>query len=405
MSRQVFEGLKVVGFVQAGVGPSTLKVLNDHGAVVVRVESIHRPDNLRLAYPFQDNIPGINRGGHFAFANNDKLSMSLNLKHPRSRGVVAKLLEWADILVENYAPGVMARLELSYEDVKKINPSIIMISLSQQGQTGPHSLLPGYGPQLQGLAGFCELTGWPDRPPSLVSRSYPDYIAPRYGVIALIAALDYRRRTGKGQYIDISEYEVSVHWLVPAILDYTVNRRNQSRSGNRCPYAAPHGAYPCRGQDKWCVITVFTDEQWKAFCRVIGNPEWTKGEKFGTLLARKRSETELDRFVGDWTIEHTAQEVMTMMQEAGVPAGVVRDSQEVVDYCPQLKHRHFFWELYHPEMGRVTNRGPSFILSETPAELRKAAPCLGEHTQYVCQELLSMPDEEFIELLNDKVFE
>ena len=405
MLRQVFEGLKAVGFVQAGVGPTTLKILHDHGATVVRIESITRPDNLRVAFPFKDNKPGINRGGFFALANNDKLSIALDMKHPRSKEVAERLVKWADVIVENYAPEVMARWGLGYEDIKKINPGVIMISLSQQGQTGPHHLLPGYGPQLQGLAGLVHLTGWPDRPPVLISRSYPDHIAPRFGQIALIAALDYRRRTGKGQYIDVSEYEDCVHWLAPAILDYTANGRVQTRTGNGCAYASPHGAYPCKGEDRWCVIAVYTDQEWKAFCKVIGDPAWIKEARFSTLLGRKENEEDLDSQVSGWTIHYTADEVMAMMQEAGVPSGVVRNSEEVIDQCPQLKHRHYFWKLNHPEMGEVINIGPNFKLSETPAQLRKAAPLLGEHTEFVCRELLGMSDEEFIELLNDKVFE
>jgi benzylsuccinate CoA-transferase BbsF subunit len=405
MARQVFEGLKAVGFVQAGVGPATLKVLNDHGATVVRIESIKRPDNLRVAFPFKDNKPGINRGGFFALANNDKLSMALDMKHPRSKEVTEKLVKWADVVVDNYAPGVMERWGLGYEEVKKMNPGVVMISLSQQGQTGPHSLLPGYGPQLQGLAGLVHLTGWPDRAPVLISRSYPDHIAPRFGQIALIAALDYRRRTGKGQYIDASEYEDCVHWLAPTILDCAVNGRVKNRTGNWCSNAAPHGAYPCKGEDRWCVIAVFTDQEWKAFCSVIGDPAWTKEGKFSTLLGRKKNEQELDRLISQWTIDHPPEEIMSRMQETGVPSGVVRNGEEVIEKCPQLKHRHYFWKLNHPEMGEVTNIGPSFMLSEAPATLRKAAPMLGEHTEFVCRELLRMSDEEFIELLNDKVFE
>lgn len=404
MQEQVFEGLKAVGFVQAGVGPFTLRVLGNHGATVVRVESMKHIDNLRVAAPYRDNIPGINRSGYFNWPNSDKYSLALDMQHPRAGEVATRLIAWADILVENFSPGVMARWGLSYDDCKSINPGIIMISMSQQGQTGPHRLLAGFGPLLQGLAGFVQLTGWPDRTPALVDRSYPDLIAPRYGAIALIAALDYRRRTGKGQYIDLSQYEDCIHFLAPTILDYNVNHRIQTRVGNKDPYAVPHGAYRCKGDDRWCVIAVFTDSEWEAFCKVIGSPEWTKDAKFSTFLARKQNEDKLNELIEEWTVNHTGEEVMTMMQQAGVRAGAVQTVDDVVERDPQLKHRQYFWKLKHPEMGETTYVRPNYILSRTPALLRMPAPCFGEHTEYVCREFLGMSEKEYDQLLVDNAF-
>jgi len=405
MQKQALEGLKVIGFTYAGVGNRVLRTLAEYGATVVIVESITRPNNLRLAGPFKDDIRGINRSGYFAYSNHNKYSIALNIKHPRSVEVTKRLVSWTDILVENFAPGAIARWNLSYEDVKKINPSIIMVSLSSQGQTGPHSLMPGYGPNIQGLSGFVHLTGWPDRGPDLVDRSYPDFIAPRFGLVAILAALDHRRRTGKGQYIDISEYENCVQFLTPVMLNYTVNRVIQTRKGNKSPYAAPHGAYRCSGDDRWCVITVLTDAQWEAFCRAIGNPAWTNELRFSTLLGRKKCEDELDQLVEQWTVNHTAEKVMTTMQEVGVPAGVVRGCEDTYENCPQLEHRQYFTRLNHEEMGEYPYPRASYILSKTPAQLRMPAPGLGEHTEYVCKELLSMPEGEFVSLLLDEVFE
>jgi len=404
MPKRALEGLKCLGFTYAGVGNIILSYLAEYGATAIRVESITRLDNTRVSAPYKDNVFGINRSGYYAWINNDRYCIALNIKHPRAMEVSEPLIKWADIIIENFAPGTMERWNLGYNDVKKINPAIIMASCSQQGQTGPHRQMPGYGGTLQALAGFTNLTGWPDRWPVQVDRSYPDFIAPRFGVVSIMAALDYRKRTGKGQFIDISEYEDCIHFLAPVILDYTVNRNIQGRVGNRSPYAAPHGCYQCKGDDKWCVISIFTDEEWGIFCGTIGNPEWTKEPKFQTFLERKQNEEELNKFIEQWTASHTREEVMNILQEAGVAAGMVRTAKDVID-CPQLKHRHYFWTLEHPEIGEQIYPGSSFILSKTPAQLKMAAPCLGQHTEYVCKDVLGMSEEEYISLLIDKVLE
>lgn len=404
MAKHAFDGLKAVGFTYAGVGNFVLRILGLHGATVVRVESETRPDNVRTMAPYKDNKPGLNRSFYYNFVNNDKLSIAIDLKHPRKDEMTRRLVEWADVLVENFTPGVVAKWGLSYEDVKKINPNIVMISLSMQGQTGPARLQGGYGPLLQSLVGFPLMTGWPDGMPCLLDRSYPDYIAPRYGSIAVIAALIHKIKTGKGQYIDVSEYEDAIQFEAPVILDWVVNRRVQKRTGNKYPNAAPHGAYRCKGDDRWCAIAVFTDPEWEAFCKVIGQPKWTKQSKFNTLLGRKQNEDELNKLVEEWTMSHTAEEVMTMMQKAGVIAAVVQTVEDVVEHDPQLKHRHFFWKLNHPECGESIHNRPTYLLSKTPAELKRPAPCLGEHTDFVCKELLRMPESEYVSLLLDGVF-
>lgn len=404
MAKHAFDGLKAVGFTYAGVGNFVLRILALHGATVVRVESEKRPDNVRTMAPYKDNKPGLNRSFYYNSVNTDKLCIALDMKHPRKDEVTKKLVEWADVLVENFTPGVIASWGLSYEEVKKINPNIIMISLSMQGQTGPARLQGGYGPLLQSLVGFPLMTGWPDGMPCLIDRSYPDYIAPRYGSIAVIAALLHQRKTGKGQYIDVSEYEDAIQFEIPVMLDWVVNHRVQKRAGNKYPNAAPHGAYRCKGDDRWCVIAVFTDSEWEAFCKVIGQPEWTKQPKFNTLLGRKQNEDELNKLVEEWTVNHAAEEVMMMMQKAGVKAAVVQTVEDVVEYDPQLKHRHFFWTLKHPECGETIHNRPTYLLSKTPSELRRPAPLLGEHTDFVCKELLQMPEDEYISLLLDSVF-
>jgi crotonobetainyl-CoA:carnitine CoA-transferase CaiB-like acyl-CoA transferase len=406
LQKQALSGLKVVGFVTGGVGPILVRSLATHGATVVLIESIKQSNTNRSAGPFKDNKPGINRGYSFANVNSDKYSLCIDLKHPRAKEVTRRLASWADVFVDNWRTGVMESWGLGYEDVKAINPGIVMIGLSHEGHTGPHSREAGAGAILSALSGFIHLTGWPDRAPVTLGAFgvLPDYIAPRFGNAALLAALDYSKRTGKGQYIDLSEHEAAIQFLMPAILDYTVNNRIQTRDGNRSPYAAPHGVYSCKGDDRWCAIAVFTDIEWEAFCKVIGNPEWTQETKFSTLAGRKENEDELDKLVEQWTVNHSAEEVMMIMQQAGVEAGVVQGMEDIVENCPQLDHRNYWWMLEHPEIGKTKNAGNSYILSKTPYQLQRPAPCFGEHTGYVCTQLLGMSDEEFVDLFQNDVF-
>jgi benzylsuccinate CoA-transferase BbsF subunit len=257
--------------------------------------------------------------------------------------------------------------------------------------------------QLTALTGFDHITGWPDREPVGLSV-FTDFIAPHFNLLTILAALDYRRRTGQGQYIDMSQYENGLHYMAPLILDYKVNKRVAVREGNRSRYAAPHGAYRCRGEDRWCVIAVSTDEEWESFRQVIGNPAWTRDPRFNTFAARKENEDALNRRVETWTLDRMDEEVMNLMQKAGVAAGAVRKVPDILDDDPQLKHRHFVQELTHPEVGSYRALRPHFILSKSPSEMRRA-PLLGEHNQYVFKDLLCMSDDEISDLVIEGVIE
>ncbi|MFC1533178.1 CaiB/BaiF CoA transferase family protein [Thermodesulfobacteriota bacterium] len=403
MKKHALTGLNIIGFVTAGVGPIILRTLGSNGANVVRIESIKKLDVTRMNAPFKDNIPDVNRAYGFAHTAPNSYGMTLNMKHPRAGKITAKLVEWADVIIQNWRPGVMEKWKLGYEDLKAIKPNIIMVSSSQMGETGPHRNIAAAGPHLAGLAGFVELTGWPDRPPVSVGV-IPDHIAPSYAVTSILAALEYRKKTGKGQFIDVSQYETSIHFLMPAILDYTVNKRVQRRDGYRAPNAAPHGVYRCKGDDNWCAVAVFSNSEWEAFCKVIDLP-WTRDEKFGTLAGRKSHEDELNNLIENWTVEHTAEEVMQKMQQAGVAAGVVRTMGEVIESCPQARHRHYFSTINHPVIEEMILAGNSHIFSRTPYEFNRPGPCLGEHTHHVCTRFLGMSDEEYNEMHNENVFE
>ncbi len=397
-------GVKVVEFAAFAAGPMVGKHLGEQGATVVRVESRSRPDGFRVHYPpYKDNVPGLNRTGSFALFNDSKLGITLNLKTPEGLALARRLAAWADVLIENFVPGVMARNGLGYEQVRAVNPSIVYLSSCNMGQTGPRAAQRGFGSQLTSQAGFTYLTGYPGEDPMLLFGPYIDFVAVGFGLIAVLAALDYRRRTGHGQHIDLAQYEAGLQFVAPALLEYEANGRIPIRMGNRSPHAAPHGAYPCRGEDRWCVIAVCTEDDWRAFCRAAGHPEWAEDARFGSLAARKAHEDALDALVGAWTAQRAPEVVMETLQAAGVPAGVVNRLGDLFS-DPQLAHRRVWRELPHPELERFHYEAPPYILSETPAELRRS-PLLGEHNRRVYREVLGLADGEIDRLMAEGVIE
>ncbi len=397
MDKSVFKDLKIVDFSWYAAGPYVAQYLADYGATVIRVESSRRVDGMRSTGPFKDEIPGVNRGYCYPLYNSNKYGITLNLKHGQKMKVVRKLAEWADVVVENFTPGTVDKMGLGYEVLRKIKPGIIMLSTSNQGQTGPNRSAPGFGSHLIALAGFVNLTGWPDRSPVMTWGAYTDFIAARYATVALMAALSYHRKTGEGTYVDISQYECSVPFLGPLLLDYSCNGRLAVRNSNRCDYAAPHGVYPCHNEDTWCSIAVFSDEDWVRLCRVMGDESLAQNPKFATLLQRKSNEDELDNLVSAWTKVHTPDEVMARLQSAGIDSGALRTPVDITADA-QLKHQGHFVELEHPEIGRHLYDTPASALSATPAVVNMPAPCLGQHNYHVYTQLLGMSDEEFLSL-------
>jgi benzylsuccinate CoA-transferase BbsF subunit len=398
-----FKDIRVVDFGWMGVGPFIIKYLLEYGAEVIKIESQGRPDPLRTMPPFKDNKPHQEGSFLFSYHHNSKYGLALNLKNPKGIEVAKRLVATADVVLESYSPGVMVKFGMGYDELKKVKPDLIMVSTAMQGQTGPNAASPGTGMTLVSLSGFTNITGWPDRVPSGVYGPYTDFIAPLFGASALHAALDYRKRTGKGQYLDLSQLEASLQFLAPLLLDYGVNKRVAERQGNYSTYAAPHGVYRCSGEDRWVAIAVCDDEQWKGFCRVIGEPEWTREDRFATFGSRLKNSADLDLNVGKWTAMKTAEEVMKLMQGERVPAGVVQNSQDLWN-DPQMKHYSSFGEVEHPAIGRRPFVKRAVELPKMGWEM-KPYPMIGEHTELVCKKMLGMTDEEFVELLGEGVFD
>lgn len=391
-------GLKVADFSWVGVGPITAKNLADHGALVVHVESIARPDLLRIAGPFKDNIPGINRSGFFADYNSSKLGLSLDLKTQAGHDVARRLIRWSDVTLESFTPKTMRKWGLDYLSICQEQPQLVMLSTNMQGQTGPHAAQPGYGNVLACLAGYHQLTGWPDRDPAGPYGAYTDFIAPRFATAAVLAALEYRRRTGLGQYIDLSQYETAIHFIAAALLDYDTNGRVANRAGNLDVSAAPHGAYPADGEDRWVAIAIESDDEWRNLIRALGNPEWAAERRFATFLGRRRHARELGKRISEWTCARSPREAMRVLQAEGVPAGAIQTCEELHD-DPQLAFRHHFWRLEHPEIGIHAYDGPAFRLSRTPGVLSRAAPQIGQHNQEVLSNILGYSDDEIADLV------
>jgi benzylsuccinate CoA-transferase BbsF subunit len=408
MAGKALEGLRVIDFTWVGVGPLLTKYLADFGAEVIRLESRTHLDSFRFAPPFVGDAPGLERSAHFLNLNTSKAHVTLNLNHPQGRELARRLIANADVVAESFTSHVMAQWGLTYEDLRRIKPDLVMISLSMEGRTGPHREALGFGTVLQAAAGLAFVTGWPDRPPAIPGVAYTDWTTPWFGLVALLAALDYRQRTGQGQYIDVSNLEVGVNCLDTAILDYTVNGRIQTRAGNEYmvgdrPGAAPHGVYRCQGDDRWCAIAVGSDQEWRHFCDLLGQPQWTQDPRFSTVLGRVKHRDALHVLIEAWTSQYPPEDIMARLQAVGIAAGVVQNAADLA--CdPQLTLRGQSVYVDHPEVGVQRYDAPAFHLSTSPGHLGPV-PTLGQHNADVFKGLLGLSDAEYAALERDGVFE
>jgi benzylsuccinate CoA-transferase BbsF subunit len=297
----------------------------------------------------------------------------------------------------------MDRIGLGYKELVKIKPDIIMLEMPVFGNTGPRRTFAGYGTGIQSAIGLNSISGMPDRRPGL-NIALPDMGPnPTHATVALLAALHYRKKTCKGQYIELAQFESSLGWMDTTILDYTVNRRIRKPQGNRVAHAAPHGVYRCAGKDSWCAICVFTDNEWKVLCHVMGNPELIEDEQFGTLQKRKENEDELDGLIECWTVNRSPWEVMNILQKVGIAAGVVETGEDLVMKDEQYKAHQYYVELPYGG-GKAYCENTILRFSETPCRVHNAAPEMGQHNDHVYRELLGMTEEEIVQCYVDEVF-
>jgi len=393
MSAGILRGLRVLDFTWVLAGPYATRILADFGAEVIKVQSQKTARGAEL-----------NATGYFNTWNRGKLSISLDLSYPKGRELALKLVGISDVVMENFTPRVMSNWGFNYENLKKVKSDLVMVSMSGMGQTGPWRDFVAFAPTVQALSGITYLTSFvPDSPIGL-GYSHADHVAGLFATLAVLAALEYRDRTGEGQYIDVSEYEAMCSLLGPAIMDYAVNHNPVMPQGNHPEYAsaAPYGCYKCLGDDKWCVIAVFTDEEWQVLCRVLGNPPWTREARFATLCQRRQHVEELNELLEQWTAQHSPDEVMNLLQGVGIAAGVVKDARELAE-DPQLAARGFFIDALHPVLGRTVFDSTPIRLERTPAQFGRAAPLLGQDNRYVYQELLGLGDEELSRYIEDGV--
>lgn len=400
------ENIRIIDFSWVVAGPATTRVFAVLGAEVIKIESARRVDLMRGRPPFPEGKGGINVSANFINYNVNKLGVTLNMRQQKGVELAKRLIKISDITVENFGADVLDKWGLGYEEQVKIRPDIIMLSMPVMGKTGPRADFGGYGMGIQATAGINFLMGRPDRMPVGTGIAYPDAGPnPRQAATAIMAALHYRNRTGNGQFIELAQLESTINYTGTSVIQCAANNSLQTRQGNRSSYAAPHGGYRCAGNDRWCAIAVSDDQEWKAFCSVLGNPEWTRDLRFTTFIGRKQNEDELDAVVEEWTSRHTAEDVMNLMQEVGVPAAVVQSGEDLLEHDEHLRVRGAYVVSEHIEAGRLTHDTGYFQLSKTPGKVYRSGPVLGQDNDYVYRDLLGMTEEEMDELIVEGVLE
>ncbi len=391
--RNALDGLRILDFSWLMAGPYATRILADFGAEVIKVQSC------KTATGAESNTTH-----YFNTWNRNKLGITLNMNHPKAKDIALRLVKISDVVMENFTPRVKSNWGLSYDNLRVIKPDIIMLSMSAMGQSGPWRDFAALGPTIQAFSGITHLTSFPQGPPLGLGYSYADPISGLFAILAILAALENREKTGQGQYIDISEYECMCSLLGPAILDYTVNHNVAMPQGNSPGHiaAAPYGCFKCSGEDRWCVIAISTEEEWQSLCQALGNPLWSKEKRFSTLSGRESYAEELNQLLEQWTITHTPEEVMNTLQHVGAPAGMVEDANDLAN-DPQLAARNFFIKAEHPALGKTTSDNTPIKLSRTPARFGRAAPLLGQDNHYVYKELLGLSEQELSQYIEEGV--
>lgn len=386
MNDGILSGIRVLDFTWVLAGPYATRILADFGAEVIKVQS------LKTAKGAESNL-----NGYFNMWNRNKRSITLDMSHPEARELILRLTGISDVVIENFAPRVMANWGLTYDELKKVNQKIIMVSMSAMGQTGPWKDYVAFGPALQALSGLTYLSSYDEKQPVGLGYAYGDHVIGLYGALAVLAALENRYRTDRGQYVDLSGYEALCTFMGPELMEASLNKRPARPRGNQSDYsdACPCGCYPCRGTDRWCVVSVSTQDEWQALCKALDRTDLLNNDCFQTISGRRLHQEQLDGLIGQWTAERNAEEAVTILQEAGVPAGVVQNAGDLAQ-DPHLAARKFFVHLKHPVLGRTLNDRPPIRFTEDETGSWKAAPQLGEDNRYVFRELLGLTEEELL---------
>ena len=390
-------GLKVLDFMWVMAGPIFTRVLSDYGATVIRVESTTRLDAVRAAPPFKNDELEMSNSVPYSNFNAGKIGVTIDPANPIGKEVILDLVRWADVVTESFSPKAMKAWGLDYESLKKVNPNLIMLSSCLMGQTGKRAMVPGYGNMAAAITGFYQLTGWPDRSPAGPYLAYTDGVSPRFMVTTLMAALEHRRKTGEGQYIDLSQAEAAIHLLTPAILNYELTGEVIQRRGNRDDEMCPHGVFPALGEDRWVAIACQDDSAWRQLCDVMSLSDLAADQGLGTLSGRKMHEDDLEVRVADWTSQRDDQFIQDTLIAAGVAAYIVQDGRQCMADTQNISRDHFI-KIDQTSAGKMTLENNRFRLSRTPAIVNKAGPDQGEHNYEVLSEVLGYDSERIADV-------
>lgn len=390
------DDIRVLDLTQVFAGPTCTRILADLGAEVIRMEAPARLDITRsLIHTDNDGQEQPwDRTLYFAIRNAGKKEIVIDLNQDRGREMLRGLVAHCDVVAESFTPRVMRAFELDYEHVRQIKEDIVMISLSGYGQDGPHADWSAYGMGLEPASGVSQVTGYPGGPPLRSGLSFTDPYSGFVGAGAVLAALHYRRRTGKGQFIDLSEQEAAVPLIGAALMDFAMNGREPERIGNRSPWAAPQGCYRCKGEDDWLVISIESDEEWAAFCQATGSVDWPEDGRFADERSRRKRHDELDELIEGWTKQRGQYEAFHLLQKGGVKAAPVLNGKEI-HFDPHIKERGHFDVVDQPHQGkRPMPRHLAAKFDEFEASAGGPAPTLGQHNKEVLGGLLGLADEE-----------
>ncbi len=386
------QGVRVLDLTRAWAGPYATKILGDMGAEVIKVEAPFKPDARAGGNYFPDNDPGErpwNRNGVFHKNNRSKLDIALDLQQPEGRDLFRQLVAISDLVIENYTPRVMPHFGLGYDDLVGVKPDIIMVSLPGFGKDGPERDWVAYGTTLDSHCGLTQITGYVGGPPHRMAIAIGDPVGGMFGTMAALFALHQRRRTGTGQHVDLAQADTLTQFMGAPLADWSMNRRVWPRIGNRDLVYAPQGVYQCEGRDQWVALSVRDDDEWAALCAAIGQEHLAC--RFATAAERRMAHDEIDGIIAEWTRRQTKDQVMACLQDAGVPAGAVLSSKDLL-FDPHLRARGFFEVVDHPETGPRPQLGMSWKLSETPGRITRPAPLFAEHNQFVFGRLLGLSD-------------